>query len=187
MRRPAPPVAAPAEDPAISDVLEFWFGAPGSPEHGQERDLWWNQDPQVDQRVRQQFAALHALALAGQLHRWAAGARGALALVLVLDQFSRHLYRQDPRAYDGDAAALAVARSAVARGWDLALPPVQRQFLYMPFMHAEELEAQDRSVQLFDALAEADPAVDQRRWAHEYRELIRRAGRFPHRDAVLGR
>jgi uncharacterized protein (DUF924 family) len=173
--------------PEAALVLDFWFGAPGSVERGQERTLWWDQTAEVDQQVRLQFAALHARAMAGDLEPWRVAPLGSLAYVLVLDQFSRHLYRADPRAYAGDPRALVGARDALTRGWDLELPAIQRQFLYMPFMHSERLDDQERSAALFDELARVAPEVDQRRWAQEYLEIIRRVGRFPHRDAVLCR
>jgi uncharacterized protein (DUF924 family) len=172
---------------APGDVVDFWFGAPGSPGHGYERAVWWNQDPTFDAQVNERFGALHARAMAGELETWRQDARGCLAYVLVLDQFSRHLYRGQGRAYDGDTRALRAARECVERGWDRQLPPFQRQFLYLPFMHSEALADQERSVALFDALAEEEPRVDQRRWAREYHRIIQRSGRFPHRDALLGR
>jgi uncharacterized protein (DUF924 family) len=168
-------------------LLDFWFGAPGSAGYGEEREVWWNKDPTFDALVGERFGALHACAMAGELEAWRQTAPGCLAYVLLLDQISRHLYRGLALAYAGDGRALSAARQGVEHGLDQELPPFQRQFLYMPFMHSEALAEQERSVALFDALAEEDPRTDQRRWAREYQRIIQRFGRFPHRNALLGR
>ncbi|MEZ4363993.1 MAG: DUF924 family protein [Kofleriaceae bacterium] len=169
------------------EILDFWFGAPDDEALGQERSEWWEPSAAFDARVIDRFAATHRRALAGQLEAWRADARGALAYVLVLDQLSRHIHRGTAAAYAGDARALEAAQEAVTRAWDRLLPAFQRQFLYMPFMHSEALADQERSVELFDQLADEAPRVDQRRWAHAYLATIREHGRFPHRDAALGR
>lgn len=184
----APSAPADVDDEReISSVLEFWFGAPGSAEHGRQRAMWWDQDPEVDRQVRTRFGALHASVLGGDRQRWLESPRGWLAYVLVLDQLSRHLYRGAAGAFAGDERARVAARLGLARGWDRALSPLERQFAYLPFQHSEELADQDLSVELFAALARDAPEVDQRRWALEHREVIRAHGRFPHRDAALGR
>jgi uncharacterized protein (DUF924 family) len=169
------------------DVLDFWFGAPGSAELDTERAMWWEGDAAVDAMIAERFAALHDAVLGGARQAWAEHPRHVLAFVLVADQFSRHLYRGQGRAFEGDALALAAARHAVERGWDRDWSALQRQFLYMPFMHSEQLSDQRISVDLFEALAQEDPRVDQRRWAREYYAVIERCGRFPHRDQALGR
>jgi uncharacterized protein (DUF924 family) len=110
-----------------------------------------------------------------------------LALVIVLDQFSRNLHRGDARAFAQDAHALACAREALARGDDAALRPVERQFLYMPFEHSEALADQERAVELMRSLEGFEPTRDLRDWAERHRAVIGRFGRFPHRNAVLGR
>ena len=110
-----------------------------------------------------------------------------LALVIVLDQFSRNLYRADARAFAQDAHALACAREALARGDDAALLPVERQFLYMPFEHSEDIADQDRVVELMTSLEAFEPTRGLAQWAERHRAVIRRFGRFPHRNAVLGR
>jgi uncharacterized protein (DUF924 family) len=120
--------------------------------------------------------------LLGQLEQWRSTPLAALALVVVLDQFSRNMFRGTPRAFDGDPAALAAARGALERGLDRLLSPAERTFMYMPFEHAEELAAQRRSLALFEAL---DP--NDMEYARRHHEIIARFGRFPHRNAVLGR
>jgi uncharacterized protein (DUF924 family) len=171
--------------PAFDEVLTFWFGAPGSPQR--DRAMWWNRDPELDCRIRERFGSLHARVLGGECEGWCATPRGWLAYVVMLDQFSRHIYRDAAGAFAGDGRALAAARLGRDREWDRALSPVERQFVYMPFQHSEELGDQDLSVKLFEELARAAPEVDQRRWAFAHREIIRAHGRFPHRDAALGR
>lgn len=162
----------------IDDVLDFWFG----PEPGMRLEVWFRRNDAFDAEIRERFGALHARALAGGCDHWAGTPRGALALIIVLDQFSRNLFRGDPRTYAGDAKALAVARDALAKGWDRDLAEVERVFLYLPFEHSEALEDQKRSVALFAGLGEkAAEAAERHLW------LIERFGRFPHRNAVLGR
>ena len=165
------------------EVLGFWFGAPT----GAARPEWFRKDPDFDAQVRARFAALHAQAAAGGLEAWAGEPASALALVVVLDQFSRNLHRGDARAFAQDARALALARGAVDRGWDRGKLPVERQFLYLPFEHAEDPAIQDRSVALFAGLEAFEATRGLTEWAEKHRAIIRRFGRFPHRNAALGR
>ena len=169
----------------VPNVLEFWFGAPGA---GRAREVWFRKDPAFDEAIRRQFADDVVRAAKGEHDRLMGDAEGALALVLMLDQFPRNLYRGQPKTYAADAKARAVADHAIGRGFDRRLPPVQRQFFYLPFMHSETLADQDRSVELYRQLASADPSqsatID---YAARHREIIRRFGRFPHRNAILGR
>jgi uncharacterized protein (DUF924 family) len=175
----------PDSDTRAFEVLEFWFGPPGA--RGEARAEWFRKDEKFDAQIRQRFAALHAGAAMGELDGWRAAPRSMLGLVVVLDQFSRNLYRGDARAFSQDAHALACSREALARGDDAGLSPVERQFLYLPFEHSEDLADQDRSVELMGAL-EAFPATrGLAEWARRHRVIIRRFGRFPHRNAVLGR
>ncbi|MBI3149304.1 MAG: DUF924 domain-containing protein [Betaproteobacteria bacterium] len=176
-----PPPAAPA-------VLDFWFGAAGSPEHGKPRECWFRKDLDVDAAIRARFGSVVNEALAGGLVDWAGDPRTALALLLLLDQFPRNLFRQSAEAFAGDARARLLAREMVAARWDEGLLPVERVFVYLPFEHSEDLADQDRAVALFAALAQAQPGfagfLD---YAERHREVIRRFGRFPHRNAALGR
>jgi uncharacterized protein (DUF924 family) len=174
-------------DGEAREVLDFWFGEPGSPGHGTQRREWFAKDAAFDAQIRRRFLALHAAAALGERDRWAATPRGALALVIVLDQFSRNLYRDDPRAFSQDERALSAARRMVDSGWDSQLAPIERPFAYLPFEHSERLADQDRAVALFTALEVFEPTRGLVTWAEKHRAVIARFGRFPHRNAVLGR
>ena len=167
-------------------ILDFWFGAPGSLGYGDERSEWFRKDPAFDEAIRLRFEGAVETALAGGFVEWTDD-RGTLARVLLLDQFTRNIYRESPRAFAGDALALRLAREAVERGADRSLISVERWFLYMPFEHAEDLLAQKAGVELFARLGEQTGLVGQLQWAKRHAEIIRRFGRFPHRNAILGR
>ena len=162
---------------APDQVVDFWFA------QGQE-DKWFEKDPAFDAEVRRRLAALHEAAAAGGLAQWQVSARGALALCLLLDQVPRNLFRDDPRAYASDEAARAVVRRAIEQGLDQALTKVQRHFFYLPFEHSESLADQDLSVAL---IARIGGPPDWLEYARQHREIVARFGRFPHRNAVLGR
>lgn len=170
------------------DVLAWWFDAGDDP---QKR--WFVRSDAVDAEIRDRFGDVWAKAAGGELDSWADTPRGRLALIVVLDQLSRNLHRDSPVAYRQDARARALAEDAIARGWDAQLAPFERAFLYMPLMHAEDLAAQELSVAKFEALAAEQPA-DRRApfesfadYARKHRDVIARFGRFPHRNAELGR
>jgi uncharacterized protein (DUF924 family) len=164
-------------------VLDFWFGAEDAP-----REEWFRKDPAFDARIAARFGPLVERALAGELADWQRSPESALALILLLDQFTRNIFRDSPRAFAGDPLALAAARSLVASGRDQELPPLRRAFAYMPFEHAEDLAAQDEAVRLFTPLAAQAPYLTQMLdYAHRHRAVVARFGRFPHRNAVLGR
>lgn len=170
------------------EVLDFWFGAPGTPAHGTARPEWFRKDPAFDARVRTQFGATLDEALAGGLADWAADTEGTLALILVLDQFTRNSFRDTPRAFAGDARALGLARSLVDSGAHRTLARHPRAFAYLPFEHAEDLAAQQQSVALYEALAaEFADAAEELDYAIRHRDIVARFGRFPHRNAILGR
>jgi uncharacterized protein (DUF924 family) len=173
-------------DPREADVLDFWFGAPGSAEHGQARDLWFTKQDATDALIRARFGALIESALRGELDAWSGTPRGALALIVLLDQFTRNAFRDTPRAFAGDARALSVAQAQVDAGHDLALSLNERWFVYLPFEHAESLPLQERAVALFTQLA-ADGLTAPLEWAIKHRDVVARFGRFPHRNAILGR
>lgn len=171
-------------DPA--EVLDFWFGAPGSPEHGTARALWFTKSADTDAQMRARFGAELETALRGERDGWATTPCGALALILLLDQFTRNIHRDTARAFAGDAKALILARKLVEDGADQALPPHERWFVYMPFEHSERLADQHEGVRLFERLA-SDGLADPLPWAIKHREVIQRFGRFPHRNEILGR
>lgn len=181
-----------APDPEL--VLDFWFG-PGDAAEILERNgvRWWRADAAFDAEIRERFGAWRERALAGALDAWRATPRGTLALILLLDQFSRNLYRGDARAFAHDALARSWTHALLARGADRELAPLERVFCYLPLEHAEDLRTQDRSVALFAALCEAAPATLRGAFenfldfARKHREVIARFGRFPGRNAALGR
>jgi uncharacterized protein (DUF924 family) len=157
-----------------ASVLAFWRDA------GPRR--WFRQDDAFDAAFRERFLAAHEAAAAGRLASWSATAEGALALTLLLDQFPRNAFRGTPRMYATDAQARAVADAAVRAGFDAQVDEGLRQFFYLPFMHSEDLADLDRCVALNEAAG-----GESLRYARHHRDIVRRFGRFPHRNAVLGR
>ena len=153
-------------------VLEFWFQ--------RDRKDWFTKDAAFDTEIRTRFLPLYELAAGGGLAAWMEEPRSCLALVIVLDQFPRNMFRGSARAFAADAIALEAARAIVARGWDRALSPDERTFAYLPFEHSENLQDQERSLRLFEGNENFE-------WARKHHEVIRRFGRFPHRNAALGR
>ena len=158
----------------MDDVLEFWLADPAR---------WFRKDPAFDAEIGARFGALHAAIEAGDHEAWRATPRGALAYVIALDQFARNMFRGTPRSFASDPRALTAATASIARGDDAHLTPPERAFLYMPLMHSEDLADQDRCVALFEALGIATNLT----YAEAHRAVIRRFGRFPHRNAILGR
>jgi uncharacterized protein (DUF924 family) len=157
------------------DVLRFWFGEVEEP-----REEWFRKDEDFDREIRDRFETLYESAASGELDAWRETAEGSLALVIVLDQFPRNMFRGDPRCYSTDEKALDTAKRAVDRALDRELPPLRRTFLYMPFMHSEDLADQRRSVELFRGMDSGGYAV-------RHMEIVERFGRFPHRNEVLER
>ena len=169
------------------EVLDFWFGQEGDPEYGRFRNEWFRKDPAFDARVTQQFFDLYEEAAAGDLAGWRDDAESCLALVIVLDQFPRNMFRGDGRTHAEDGRALAASKHAVEHALDRELPAFQRMFLYMPFMHSENAEDQRRSVELFERLAGEAGGPDVVSYAVTHRDIVERFGRFPHRNEILGR
>ncbi len=157
-----------------SDILTFWRAA------GYER--WYGKDDAFDQELRDRFMAVWEAARDGKLSAWQDTDDGALALVIVLDQFPRNMFRNDPRAFSTDALAREVTTKAIAEGRDLRTDPVLRAFIYLPYEHSEDMADQERSITLFAPLGE-----DSLKWAVLHADIIRKFGRFPHRNTVLGR
>ena len=173
------------------EVLDFWFGAPGSATFGQKRREWFVKDASFDADIRTRFGEVIEQALSGGLKDWdAQGPQGVLARILVLDQFTRNACRNTPQSFAGDTLALAAATGLVDSGLDRALSPQQRVFAYLPFEHAEDAAMQARAVELFTQLAAEHPGPgfeDNLDYAHRHRGVIARFGRFPHRNEILGR
>jgi uncharacterized protein (DUF924 family) len=182
------------------DVIDFWFG-PLDPQGRMapaQRMKWFKKDDAFDAEIRARFGAVHDAATKGELHDaatkgeldpWTATARGRLALIVVLDQFSRNLFRGSPRSFAGDARALQIAREAVRLRQDREVFEDGRPSFYMPFMHAEDLAMQDAAVALFEAwdAERGEENGEGVKFARMHRDIIRRFGRFPHRNAILGR
>ena len=170
-------------EPDPGEVNAFWFGDPP----GASRAEWFRKDPAFDGQIRTRFGGLHAQAARRKLDAWRAQPQSMLALVVVLDQFSRNLFRDDARAFAQDAYALECAKQAIARGDDKVLLPVQRQFLYLPLEHSESLEDQERGLELMQALEAIEATRGCAEWARRHRDIVKRFGRFPHRNAALAR
>ena len=171
----------------IAEVLAFWFGAPDSPERGRPRKCWFEKSEAFDAEVRSRFLKLYKRAVAGKLSRWERTPLAALALAVVVDQFPRNMFRGQARAFAADPLALRVARRMLSRGFDGLLRPVERWFVYLPFEHAEDLAAQRRSIALFGNLAGYPDGAGAMDYAQRHYTIIARFGRFPHRNAMLGR
>jgi len=187
-------VMASDRDPAESlpdratALLDAWFGPPGDPDRERQREIWFKSTAEFDASLRAAFLADYEAAAAGELRSWEALPEGALALVLLLDQIPRNIFRGTSHAYATDAAARAVADRALEQGFDRLVPPVWRLFFYMPFHHSEDIADQRRSVALFDTLPRnPDRRRSLRRYGRPYIEVIERFGRFPHRNKILGR
>jgi uncharacterized protein (DUF924 family) len=159
------------------DIIGFWFAAAARPR-------WFVRSDEFDQTVRERFGELHARAAAGGLDEWASTPHGALALILLLDQVPRHMFRRLPEAFATDAKAREVSRAAIEAGHDQDLTQEERLFMYLPLEHSEELADQDRCVELMRKLDQEPSWLD---YAVRHRDIIARFGRFPHRNAVLGR
>jgi uncharacterized protein (DUF924 family) len=169
-------------------VIDFWFGPPGDPDREQPREIWFKTTDAFDAALRREFLADYEAAAAGAFQSWEASPEGALALVLLLDQVPRNIFRGTPRAYATDPPARAAADRAIERGFDQLLPPAWRLFFYMPFHHSEDIADQRRSTVLFNDLPRnPDRRGSLRRYGRPYIEVIERFGRFPHRNAILGR
>jgi uncharacterized protein (DUF924 family) len=172
-------------------VLDFWFGVPGTADFGRASERWFKRDDAFDALIEQRFGATLAAARRGECDSWQDTPLGALALVIVLDQFSRNTCRGSAQAFAADAQALEAARRLIATGAHLMLPtPEHRAFAYLPFEHSESLADQHESVRLFAALARETGQTGNGSYvdfAYRHEAIIERFGRFPHRNAVLGR
>ena len=157
-------------------LITFWFSE-------RVRPLWFNATPEFDAELREDYLATYQAALNGELADWADTAEGALALVICLDQLPLNILRGQAESFAGEAPARQVAATAIAEGLDQALTPMQKAFLYMPYMHSEDLADQDRALELFEQAG----LTDNLHWAKHHREIVARFGRFPHRNAILGR
>jgi len=173
----------------VEEILSFWFGQPLDDQayYDTWHKRWFTSDPLFDLTIREHFFADYQLAADRQLMEWQQTPHSGLALIVLLDQFPRNMFRGDPRAFVTDPLAREVATHLIHYGLDLQLLPVERSFVYMPFMHSEILVDQQQSVTLFRQLAQERPYVNSVPYALKHQENIERFGRFPHRNAILGR
>jgi len=167
------------EQPIYSEIVDFWREAGPA--------KWFAKDDAFDEDLRARFSALHYAAARGELADWSETAEGSLALLILLDQIPRNLFRGSAHAFATDPMARAVAEAALDRDHHLAVDPILRPFFYLPYEHSELISDQDCAVVLFEAHARETGDEDSLKWAHLHRELIERFGRFPHRNACLGR
>ncbi|XP_037049257.1 uncharacterized protein LOC119083627 [Bradysia coprophila] len=163
-------------------VLDFWFGKPSDADYLKSKSFWYGDDA-ADNHVRQHLSDDYEKAKCGQYNDWSDSADGALALVILLDQVPRNIFRNTAQAYATDDKALEIAKKIVASGWDEHQPDIVRRYMYSPFNHSENLEDQRRSVELFTKLGDREHL----HWAKNFYETIKTYGRFPHRDGILGR
>lgn len=179
----------------ITDILDFWFGTldiHGMPTE-ETRMNWFKKSNSFDAQIKQQFGVAITAASTGEYDGWVNDPHGALALIILLDQFRRNVYRNTPEAFSLDAKALSIAQQAVDLHYDQALLPIQRVFVYLPFEHSEQLNIQQKSVELFEALYESVPASQQTtfngfyEFAKKHQAVIQQFGEFPHRNTILER
>lgn len=169
------------------EIYEFWFGAPDSEGHGDVREIWFGGGLSVDREIQDRFRGHYDRAVAGEFERWKSEARSWISLVVLLDQFPRNIFRGDRRSFAADPLALENARQLIAGPLHDELNTVEKVFAYMPFEHSENIADQEKCIALFrqiDAHDSKDEWVD---FAVQHMEIIREFGRFPHRNAILGR
>lgn len=175
----SPPFFSTAEkvdNEMYQEVIEFWF-------REIDEKMWWKKDPEFDRLIKTRFGELHGKASAGELFRWRDDALGSLAEVIVLDQFSRNMFRGQPKSFAFDNVALVLAQNAISKGFHMELPEVQRAFLYMPLMHSESPSIHIEAVKLFQELGNPR-SLD---FELKHKAIIDRFGRYPHRNEIMGR
>jgi len=165
------------------DVNAFWFGEPGSREYGEFRAQWFTQDADFDQDIQDRFSGAIEAAGRGELKAMTSSPEGAVALLVLLDQFTRNAHRGSGQMYANDEYAIQIADEAIVKGFDLKVIDVMRQFFYLPYEHSENIGRQNCSVELFEQLGNKEAL----KWAVAHRDIVERFGRFPHRNALLGR
>jgi uncharacterized protein (DUF924 family) len=164
------------DDELVAEIIDFWFSADVQP-------MWFNATPEFDALLRDRYEQTWGRARAGVYDHWAQEPLSALALVIILDQFPLNMFRQDARQYSTEAHARSIAGQLIASGQDQQLSDRQKAFLYLPYMHSEKLEDQDFAVELYQKAG----LDDNLRYAHHHRDVVKRFGRFPHRNEALGR
>lgn len=167
----------------IKNILAFWFGEPESKEYGKPRPMWFNSTPEIDYSIKAQFEEIYEKAKQGGLNHFKNTPEGTMVLILILDQFPRNMFRSSAKAYETDSFAREICKFALERRFDQKLPSFMQSFLYLPLEHSENIEDQNLSVALFEKLK--DPEALE--YAREHQRIIKRFGRFPHRNESLGR
>lgn len=167
----------------VKEILKFWFGDKSDKDFGEPKFFWFSSTPEIDSNIKNKYEGYHLKAKAGDLDSYMSSAEDTLALIILLDQFPRNMYRGTPQAFAADYKALEVAKFAVAQGYDQQLLTFQQPFMYLPFMHSEGLADQNKCVELFEAMGETMNL----KYAYGHRDLIMRFGRFPHRNKILNR
>jgi len=185
-----------AFNPRQKEILEFWFGKTAEEQSTARNELWFTDSKKYDGEIKERFGRDVEEALKGGYKGWEGQAEGTLSLLLLLDQFTRQIYRGTPQAFSGDPQALRLCLQGLDASQDAALPFLQRVFFYMPLMHSEDPLVQERSVQAFTALKDQALAQDHPllptlqynvKFAHDHKNIVDRFGRFPHRNQILGR
>ena len=172
---------------ASQGILDFWFGKPSEADYGKPRKDWFIKNSDFDEEVRSRFLPVYQQAAVGELDNWKNSPQSCLALIILLDQFPRNLFRGQPQAFATDSQALTYAKHAVAHNFDQELLPLQRQFVYLPFEHSENLANQHQCIELFSLLKEYPECMSGADYAYRHFKVIERFGRFPHRNKILGR
>lgn len=170
-----------------NEILDFWFGSSDEPDYGKSRKAWFAKEPEFDEEIRKRFLTDYEKAAGGYLDEWKNSSDTSLALILLLDQFPRHIFRETPQAFATDWEALSTAHQAIAQGYDVQLLNVQRWFVYLPFVHSENIEHQRKAIKLFQKLSGDKDSASAIENAIRHRSVIERFGRFPHRNIILGR
>lgn len=159
-----------------TEIITLWFSEPG-------KKYWYNSTPEMDEELRGKYSDLFHAAMKGELNQWQDTPEGSLALIIVLDQFPLNMYRGNAESFSGESQSREVAAAAIEQGFDNVLTEEQKSFLYLPYMHSESLADQDRSVELFTQAG----LTEGLKWAEHHRDIVRRFGRFPHRNDMLVR
>lgn len=168
-------------------VLNFWFGKPEDPDYGKPRKSWFVKSDEFDRQIKSQFQGLYQQAAANELATWREKPLSCLALIILLDQFPRNMFRNSPQAFATDVQAKTYAQEALKEKFDTQLLPIQRWFMYLPFEHSENLVDQEISIKLFASLQSHLNSQNSIEYAYRHRDIIQRFGRFPHRNQILGR
>lgn len=169
------------------DIYDYWFGAPGGVGHGEVREFWFASTPAIDREIEDRFLDRHEQAKGGGFGDWKSNARGWVALIVLLDQVPRNVFRGNPRSFAADPVALAAAKQLVASPRHGELLTVEKLFAYLPFEHSENLDDQEKCVALFEAIDDHESKAEWIEYAVAHRDIVAQFGRFPHRNAILGR